>query len=533
MKWWLSLSTEHLALMLSEFDHSYYLATYPDIREGGLNPFHHFMENGWQENRNPNAAFDTAFYLDLHPDIAASGVNPFLHYLVHGRGESRPGRQNMFDEALQNIRPVEESIKAWRAGVKAPELDSANDLRAAINRAATDNLGLVISFSHDDHHVTVGGVQGILRDEEAGFLAAGFSYLHISPVYALPMAADAVAAEEYLSVVNLDGKKLGAFRFSDITNALKSAKPRMPLQFIVHHLYGQVPELIAEMGRTLKVRDPIVWVHDFSTLCAQYSLLRNNVKFCHAPPVDSTACSICVYGSVRRTYLDRVRAMFQALNPIVLSPSAFALDFWRLHGDLPHRARAVVPPARLTLSNVSPAKRTGKLRVAHLGHRLYHKGWPVFSELAQRADPERYEFYRIGGTENSHDPGIHHVGAMVTAENPAAMVEAIGARGIDVVVNWSQCGETFNFTTLEALAGGAFVVARHGAGNVWPAIQSMAPGQGMAVDSEEDLLALFQGDELARRVAASNRRYGAVTRLDGTAGWLLRRMQGESADRAA
>ena len=77
---------------------------------------------------------------------------------------------------------------------------------------------------------------------------------------------------------------------------------------------------------------------------------------------------------------------------------------------------------------------------------------------------------------------------------------------------------TFCYVVHEALAAGAFVIAHEAAGNVWPAIQSSAPEQGCAVVDQAELFALFEGDELIRRVINSTRRRGMLLSNGGTAG---------------
>ena len=71
------------------FDEEYYLSTYPDVKESGIDPVRHYVRNGVREGRNPSAFFDTKFYLDTYQDINQSGVNPLFHYILHGVRERR------------------------------------------------------------------------------------------------------------------------------------------------------------------------------------------------------------------------------------------------------------------------------------------------------------------------------------------------------------------------------------------------------------------------------------------------------------
>jgi hypothetical protein len=73
----------------------------------------------------------------------------------------------------------------------------------------------------------------------------------------------------------------------------------------------------------------------------------------------------------------------------------------------------------------------------------------------------------------------------------------------------------------EAMAAGAFVLARKEAGHVWPAVEANAPDQGLAVDDPAALHKIFRSGELLRLVITSTRRRGVLLTGGGTAGWLL------------
>lgn len=69
------------------FDTGYYLDANPDVAAAGIDPFAHYMANGWREGRNPSAAFHTLFYRDAY--LAGAPVNPLSHFAGPGRA-NRP-----------------------------------------------------------------------------------------------------------------------------------------------------------------------------------------------------------------------------------------------------------------------------------------------------------------------------------------------------------------------------------------------------------------------------------------------------------
>ena len=53
-----------------------------------MNPLAHYLRYGAAEGRI-RTDFDSSFYLDTYQDVRASGLNPLVHYVRYGRNEGR------------------------------------------------------------------------------------------------------------------------------------------------------------------------------------------------------------------------------------------------------------------------------------------------------------------------------------------------------------------------------------------------------------------------------------------------------------
>lgn len=73
----------------SLFDRAWYLATYHDVAEAGIDPVEHYLNAGASEGRNPGPHFDTVGYVTMYADVIESGLNPLVHYIRFGRSEQR------------------------------------------------------------------------------------------------------------------------------------------------------------------------------------------------------------------------------------------------------------------------------------------------------------------------------------------------------------------------------------------------------------------------------------------------------------
>ena len=89
-----------LILTSEYFDVEWYVKTYADVAESGMNPAEHYLLHGAQEGRNPGPLFDGKAYLDRYPDVAECGNNPLLHYVKHGQSEGRQAALKLLESPV-------------------------------------------------------------------------------------------------------------------------------------------------------------------------------------------------------------------------------------------------------------------------------------------------------------------------------------------------------------------------------------------------------------------------------------------------
>lgn len=519
------LAARGARLAAALFDARFYDDAYPDVRAAGIQAFDHYMSIGWREGRRPNATFDTSYYLSAYPDVAEGGWNPLVHYVTIGVFEYRMtscSLDALDANAVLKAVPVRR-LPAGGQSIEAGEASlSFNRLQETVASAfGSVARGCVIAVSHDQYVVNTGGVQNVIAAESVVLREAGWVYVHLCPAIPQALLVHEISADQVLLVLTIDGRRAGVAPLADLVRALSAPLGKISARLVVHHLMGSCIDAVIQLARLCTAQPPIVWLHDLFGLCVNPFLLRNNASFCHAPDQASNACMVCNSGEERGPHLAAMRRLFDELHPIVLAPSRIALDFWRTHITLPHAAAAIVSPARIELGDERTEYRKDRpLRVAHAGPALSQKGWNTFQRLvADHRGDARYDFYRLGyGVLRT--PGVTEVHVQVTPDNPDAMSNAIRDHEIDVIIHWSSCFETFSFVTLEAMAGGAFVVAREGAGNVWPAVAAVGLDRGMPVRTEVELRSLFISGEIAER-ARKPRTVGRLQRTRGTADLLL------------
>ena len=519
------VSDDERRALAPHFDAAYYLSAYPDVATAGVDPLLHYYVTGWREGRNPSRGFNTLYYLRHYPDVASADINPLLHFVLAGEIEGRVATRPLdaWRLRLDGLRsgPPQYADDSRRSDLLT-ELELRTKLEPALSRGP-----LIVSVSHDDYATNTGGVQNLIADEERASSNLGWPYLHISPAVHRSVLSEQTAASAYQLGIRLGRDWVGYTNMAILLKALASLRAHTRrVEVVIHHMMAHSPELLRELVRVTACERTLVWAHDFFTVCPSYTLLRNDVVVCGGPPRASAACTICHYGDSRGEHLRRVGAFFEAVRPVLLVPSQATLADWRRMVNFPVTEAHVLPLGRLLLAPSTQSWAQGTevqpIRIAHVGARVFHKGWPVFETLALslRRD-RRYRFFQFGRADDAPLPDcIRHVHVNVTRDTRHAMIDALTENNIDVVVNWSLWPETFCFAAYEAVASGAFLVTHTTAGNVPRMLVDNALDQGIVLANQAALFALFDSAALQRKLSQSRRRRGTIRLSTGTIGWL-------------
>lgn len=504
--------TEEAAVIRGAFDAAFYLRHNPDVVQDGGDPVTHFVTFGWKEYRDPSPEFSVRYYLEANPDVRASGLNPFWHYVVAGRDEGRLARHpgGYRAEMLINTMPLEKTVQAWRWRTPPEAELSAAELCHRVRQSARGpDAGLLLSVGHDNYREVPGGVQYCIQHEEETARAHGWVYLNLHPHQPLPRLVHEAETDDTLVTLVLSGQTIGAARMSVLAQATRAfAGDFRQVEVVIHHLMGHSTEQLLDLARAAGTRRCWMWLHDFFTLCPSFALQRNNVTYCAAPPEGSNACRLCLYGEERVSHGIRMADFFGHLAVHVIAPSRFAADFWTQHTGLTPAALTVCEHMQIGWSERPKKARAGSgpVTVAFVGSPAPHKGWSVFERLVRenggRGNRHRFVYFGSApvGTE-----GVESVAVTVTAEDPDAMIRALVDRNVDIVVHWANWGETFSFSTYEALAAGAWVLTNPISGNVAATVRRT--GCGAVLESEADLVAFFSdGQSQAMARAARDRR---------------------------
>lgn len=497
------------------FDAQWYVARYPDIKSAGVDPLKHYVYTGWREGRDPADWFSTSYYLTANPDVAAAGVNPLWHYTVAGRREGRqcyhPG--GALADILSKLQPLHEQRRLRRASIGPSGMTflTSQGLVRLLKTAVSNKL-LLIALSHDDYRKVSGGVQLCLQIEQRAVEAdVKGAFLNLFPRIPSPTLAPTADAGSYELVASLNGQTLGVATADVILSAFERVAVPLNVALVVHSVLGHAPEFVARLFHASRAKTALFWLHDYFAACSGYSLMRNNIKYCAAPPVDSAACQVCIHGSERSAHRERMRKLFEKIPFQFVAPSESARRVWT--AAIGHEGSEIHVLPHCSLVDNRQIDRTASpsleapARIAYLGHGSHHKGWNTFAKLAREFQHDsRYAFIHLG-SQNEFISNVMFEEVSVARDGPDAMIQAVRRHDVDVALTWSLWPETFGFVGYEALAAGAKIVAWEGGGNL--AELARTPGVGLALSNEAALRTAFM-DGTIHKLAMSRRTMGGI-----------------------
>jgi FkbM family methyltransferase len=503
-----------IEIVRSEFDASFYLDMYPDVAAAGLNPLEHYVHQGWWEGRDPNPNFSTRYYLEHFPSVVEAGLNPLYHWVSTGKPSiglkgNNELRQILIENCYTN-QAIDPAV--WDAFKTLSPYEFAEALMQSLD-PKTPRIAL--SFGHDNYTVIVGGIQNICGVEQTACNANKTSYLQLHPAVHSPEVLGSEHDGRYVLGVVLDGAGLGYLRSADLSLSLDiltdhGIKPTITL--VIHALMGHSPNFISTFSERIDSPNAFFWLHDYYSLCPSYNLMRNNIQYCNAPPPESGACSVCIYGEERKKHLFQFQDLFNTYDFNILAPSQTALDIWRGRSNLPHRNVRVIPHLHLDqVGSKKPVRDNLPLRVAFVGLPRFHKGWKVYSKLVQECKgDDRYSFYLIGKEKRKYPP-MNWREVTVLPEDRNAMCAAIAEEEIDVAIFFSIWPETFCISAFESSSSGAYLLTTPDSGNVAAEIENGLPG--LILADEAELLQIFETGEIIERVRSEQSKGLPISRL--------------------
>jgi hypothetical protein len=327
----------------------------------------------------------------------------------------------------------------------------------------------VLCMARADYRHAASGLEKYLREEIELLARAGLSAVCVFPFRTRRNRAVDAWLSQYWGVV-VDGAWRGFCRAADLAGWLADWRRngRGLREIQLHHVQDYPLALLADF--LAAVPAPVrLFIHDYHVVCAQYNLLRNGQVFCGPTAPSAEKCAGCrswdpAYHPAWRAFLESLRGRLEIWAPSAAAERVVVGAFpeWAGHVRVVPHWRAVGPAAE-------PRPAPGEtLKIAFVGAPSPAKGWDVFLRLRERLATRgaSYEFIHFGRPARKGPARVRTVPVSVVRDGREAMTAALRKAGVDFVLLWSICPETFSYVLYECLQAGAMVLTHPDSGNV-------------------------------------------------------------------
>ena len=447
-------TTHEIELIRENLDAEYYKNHYEVID----NPAKHYCEKGWKKGFNPRADFDTKYYLMSNPDVKSALLNPYYHYLAQGINEGRhaliPG--GIKRRQLNKTKSIKTQEKGWK-GHKAKKLTSVETLSTLIKDLPGKSI---LSLSHDNFKENAGGVQLCVSREFDQASSASYSYIHLSPLS--PKLS--LQLDESLDIeLNMF---IGTSKALEVRglDAIEVLKHHGNLSAVaMHSILGFTDSFLMSLTDELKPDNWFFWMHDFSSCCVNFNLMRNGISFCGGPSLESSSCSVCSDYEGRKAYLPVIKKLFGKGKFRFICPSQSTMDV--ILNTFPEIENSLIihPHLMLRDKTLQPYVPNKKIKIAFCGSAMFLKGWSFFIELANQLYGE-IEFYHFSTVKEPYG-FINHVMTTIS-DGKSQMTQNLLDNNIDFVFVGSLCSETFSYSAHEAISAGCYLLNLGRYGNI-------------------------------------------------------------------
>ncbi len=349
----------------------------------------------------------------------------------------------------------------------------------------------VVCFTRADYRNAASGIEKYLSEQAALLAQKGISCVSVFPLRTRRHGGLDAWLSRFWGVV-ADGQWQGFFCTTDLAAWLAGCQQGGNgglLEIQLHHLQDYPLEVLASF--LAAVSAPVrLFVHDYHLLCRQYNLLRNGAAFCGTDAPSLEKCAGCAhweapYFPAMRAFLERLRGRVDILVPSEAAQRVMlgALPEWRDN-------TRVVPHWRVAegVEGASPSPVGQTLKLGFVGLPSRFKGWHVFESVGHTLTNQQapYEFFHFGRPAREGRDFIRNVPVSFVRDGRDAMTTALRTNGVEMVVLWSICPETYSYTLYESLQAGAMIVTHPDSGNI--ADEVRRSDVGVVLESERALL---------------------------------------------
>ena len=288
-----------------------------------------------------------------------------------------------------------------------------------------------------------------------------------------------------------DEKYIGGFSTREIIKFLEALTRKSSNKGVFIHslLFSDLTDLRLILARFNSIN---LYLHDYTTCCTGYTLMKNDIEFCGNAIVSDLKCHDCKYFKTGKELRKNIDGFLRSFNLIIpIAPSFSVKSLWGEAFPKYAKEIRVIPHDILLgeyLENRDLLNEKEAIRIAFVGKGIVAKGyeeWLYAANKVHEDNGDKVELYHFGSA-NHYPDFIQLVEVSILKDGLDGMLKKLREYRIHAVVLFSKCPETYSLTYFESLCANAFVITSSSSGNIANEVQKRGNGK-VLVNSQEAL----------------------------------------------
>lgn len=361
----------------------------------------------------------------------------------------------------------------------------------------------VLSISFANYLKGISGMAKVLMEHQIMYNEQNISYVNLFIVKKY-LFKERITAFCYYGLV-IDGNYQGIYTIEQIINLLYKFNNdnKILLDIHFHHfLYIKIKHLY-KLLEHVSYAPVKVFLHDYYTICWNYTLLDSNKEYCGPSGISESKCSDCAFYKRSRNRTQEIRNfLFSYINRItVIAPSEIVRQIWLItYPQFKSRTIVILHQKEIGkyTGNLSQIPPNQKIKIGFLGMPAEHKGWDVWKDIVRKyKDTDQYEFIVFNSSDDMYE-NMEKVKIKYSSSNLNVMTEALRNTGIHLVLLWAKWPETYSYTLYESLSANAFILTNRISGNITDQIEKRLSG--IVFNNEKELMDLLRYPDCVRKM---------------------------------
>lgn len=360
----------------------------------------------------------------------------------------------------------------------------------------------VLSISFANYLKGISGMAKVLMEHQKMYNNKSVGYVNLFVVKKYLFQEKMTAFCYYGLVIN--GEYKGIYSIEQIINFIKSwdDQGKNLIDIHLHHLLyvklKQIDKLLCHIDAV-----PIkLYLHDYYTVCWNYTLLKNGESYCGPQKMCPSKCNDCRFYYRSKPREDQIQELLAKYKKriLVVSPSEATKNIW-LESYPEFREQTIVIKHQKEIGkyreNLKPLSSCKKISIAFLGMPAEHKGWKQWEMMVENYK-EDYRFVVFNSSDEEYQ-NMEKVKIQYSPGNLSAMTKALRDNDIQVALLWAKWPETYSYTFYESLSANLYIITNRVSGNITNQVEERRCG--IILEDVNELYQLFgDKEELRERI---------------------------------